>query len=386
MPQNKIIYIITLLTIVLTSCIKNYEPVIESNDAVKYVVSGQVSTGEQVQRINISITSPISKPKYIPVTNCTVTIVDDNGGTYSATDVNKGNYEVYIPENVLVKGRSFKVEIVTPDGVTIVSDFDQMQECPDVDTVYYIVQELPTPDPEKVTRGIQFYVDLKAENVSCRNFRWEGIETYEYHSTWPREWWYDGEIHHIFPADYSRFICWRTALVKNIFTLSTENLATNAYQRFPLHFVNNYASPRLVYGYSLLINQYALSEAAYAYWDKLRINSSEQGGLYEKQPLAIRGNMHNVTNPDQNVLGFFGASAVKSKRIFVSNVPNLPLEYNPHCRPNALRKGFADIDKRDYPAYIYGDAEGYSLASLDTECVDCLTLGGINVKPAFWPF
>lgn len=386
MPQNKNRYIIAMLTIVLSSCIKNYEPVIESNDAVKYVVSGQVSNGEQIQRINISITSPISKPNYIPVTNCTVTIIDDTGGTYSATDVNKGNYEAYIPENVLVKGRSFKVEIVTPDGITIVSDFDQMQECPDVDSVYYIVQELPTPDPEKVIRGIQFYVDLKAENVSCRNFRWESIETYEYHSTWPREWWYDGEIHHIFPADYSRFVCWRTGLVKNIYTLSTENLAANAYQLLPLHYVNNVSSPRLVYGYSLLINQYALSEAAYAYWDKLRINSSEQGGLYEKQPLAIRGNLHNVTYPDQNVLGFFGASSVKSKRIFVSNVQNLPLEYSPACKPNILLKGFADIDPRDYPTYIYGDAEGYSMASLDTECVDCLTVGGTNVKPAFWPF
>lgn len=386
MPQNKIIYIVAILTMMLTSCIKNYEPVIESKDAVKYVVSGQVSTGEQVQRINVSITSPIGKPKYLPVTNCTVTIIDDNGGSYSAADVNKGNYEVYIPENMLVKGRSFKVEIVTPEGINIVSDFDQMQECPDVDSVYYIVEDLPTPNPEKVIRGIQFYIDLKAQSSTCRNFRWEGIETYEYHSTWPREWWYDGQIHHIFPADYSRFICWRTALVQNIFTLSTENLAANAYQLFPLHFVNNYSSPRLVYGYSLLINQYALSEAAYAYWDKLRINSTEQGGLYEKQPLAIRGNMHNVTNPDQAVLGFFGASAVKSKRIFVSNVQNLPIEYLPSCKPNALRKGFADIDPRDYPAYIYGDAEGYSLASLDTECVDCLSLGGTNVKPAFWPF
>jgi hypothetical protein len=386
MLRNKIICLGVIFAAMLTSCIKSYEPVIESKDAVKFVVSGQVSSGDLIQRINVSMTSSISDPEYIPVSGCTVTVLDDKGNSFAATDVTKGNYEVYIPETNLIKGTSFKVEIVTPDNVILVSDFDQMQECPDMDSVYYIVEDVPTNDPEKVIKGIQFYVDLKAENTLSRNFRWEAIETWEYHSTWPREWWYDGQIHHIWPPDYSRMVCWRTALVKNIFTLSTQNLAANAYQYFPLHYVDNITSARLVYGYSLLVRQYALSEAAYAYWDKLRINSTEQGGLYEKQPLAVRGNMHNVTHPDQFVLGYFSASAVKSKRIFVSNVPNLPIEYSPNCMPNFLRKGFADIDKRDYPAYMLGDVEGFQMATLDTECVDCLTVGGTNVKPAFWPY
>ncbi len=385
MRQNNIFLKVATLAIMLTSCIKPYEPVIESKDALKYVVSGQVITGDSVQRVNISMTSSISNPKYIPVTNCRVKIMDDKGNIYTAADMHDGNYEFFVPEPALVEGSRFKVDILTDKDENIVSDFDQMQDCPDVDSVYYIVKDLPTPDPEKFIHGIQFYIDLEAGNTSCRNFRWVATETWEYHSKWPMEWWYDGEIHHIFPADFSRFVCWRTAMVKNIFTLSTENLGQNKYSRLPLHYVDNQYSARLLYGYSLLIKQYAISAAAYAYWEKLRINSSDQGGLYEKQPLAIRGNLHNVTNPDQFVLGFFGASAVKSKRIFVSNVPNLIIEYDPACKPNILLKGFADLDPRFYPTYMYGNAEGFVMASLDTECVDCITVGGTNIKPVFWP-
>jgi hypothetical protein len=370
----------------MNSCIKTFEPIIESNDAVKFVVTGEVSNGNPIQRINISTTSPIGEPRYIPVSGCIVKIIDDKENSYDAIDIQDGNYEVYIPESALTVGSSFKVDIFTPGGINISSDFDQLNECPDVDSIYYVLKDVPTPNPKKSIKGIQFYIDLDASMTNSHYFRWEALETWEHHSTWPREWYYDGTVHHIFPPDYSRFVCWNTRLVKNIFTLSTKDLVQNNYSFFPLHFVDNYSTSRLVYGYSVLIRQFALSEAAYAYWEKIRINSSLQGGLYEKQPLAIRGNMHNITNPDQNVLGFFGVSSVKVKRIFVSNVPDLPLEYDPNCIPGApMRGGLKEITEAEYPAYLDGNHETYFMRLLETACVDCLSFGGTNVKPAFWP-
>ena len=381
MHRNRVIYIIALFALMLTSCIKPYEPFIESKDAKKFVISGQVVKGEDVQFINVSVTSPISEPEYIPVTGCQVTISDNKGNNFEAADQFDGNYTFHIPESNLSTGTSFMVTVITPDGINIASDFDTLNECPEIDTVYYSLDEVPTTDPEIFKNGLQFYVDLNAENTSSHNFRWEAVETWEYHSSWPIEWYYDGSVHHVYPPDYSRMVCWRTEMVKNIFTLSTENLEQNLYKSFPLHFVDNFSTPRLVYGYSLLIRQFALSNAAYSYWEKLRINSSDQGGLYDKQPLAIKGNLRNVTNPDQDVLGFFGATSMKSKRIFVSNVAT---EYVMDCSPIPLR-GFYEITPRDYPAYLYGDEYGYSLAMLIPECVDCLILKGTNVKPEFWP-
>jgi len=388
MRRNKIVIVVTMLTMMLTSCIKNYEPVIESKDAVKVVVSGQVNQGDTIQRINISSTSTVSEPWYIPIEGCTVEILDDKGNTYSAVDMRHGNYETIIPLSELKEGASFKLNILMPGGVNIVSDFDQIHDCPDVDSVYYSLQDVPSSDPAILrAQGLQFYLNLDGENVACRKYRFDVVETWEYHSAYPIEWFYDGRIHHIDPPDFSRMVCWRTLLTKDFFTLTTDNLAQNKYTGFPLNMVDNYTSPRLEYGYSLLVRQYALSDAAFTYWEKIQINSNQQGGLYEKQPLAVKGNMHNVTNPDQEVLGFFGATTVKSKRIFVSPIDSLAIIYDQHCDVfTFLKNGLRQISPAAYPAYLYGDKNGYQLMMIRPECVDCLKAGGTNIKPDFWPY
>jgi hypothetical protein len=388
MLRRKIFYVVALFAFMLASCIKSYEPVIESKDAVKLVVSGEVNQGDTVQRINISTTSPVSKPKYFAVTGCTVKIADAKGNSYAAIDMQDGNYQTIIPASELVPGASFMVDILMPGGEHIVSDFDQIHECPDLNSLYYVLDSLPANNPMLVTRGIQFYTNLEAENTNSRYFRWEATESWEYHSAFPIEWWYNGVLHREVPPDYSRNICWRTAPVNNVFTLTTKNLAQNRYDFFPLHFVDNKSSARLVYGYSLLLRQYAMSEAAFAYWEQLRINSAGQGGLYEKQPIVIRGNIHNLTNPDQEILGFFSASGVKSKRIFIKQVDNLPSEYDPGCSPageEPRRTGLKGIPSSFFPAYLYATSNGFSLILLDNYCYDCLTLGGDTIKPAFWP-
>ncbi len=385
MRQNSLL-IVAVLALMLTSCIKAYDPEIKSQDAVKFVVSGQINKGDTVQRINISKTSPVSQPVHFQVSGCTVTIIDDKGNTYNAVDVNNGDYESVIPQSALTPGTSFKLNVILPDGVNIVSDFDQLNECPDIDSVYYTVKSIPSTVPQLVTQGIQFYLNLDAGDLPCRNFKWEATETWEYHSSYAIEWYYNGKIHHVSPPDFSKMVCWKTAAVKDVFTLTTKNLVQNKYSQFPLHFVDNYSTPRLVFGYSLLVRQYALSEAAFAYWEKVQINSNQQGGLYEKQPLAINGNMHNVTHPDEEVLGFFGVTAVTSRRIFVKNVENLPLEYYKDCESGTiLKEGLKKIPTSLYPAYLYGGPYGYEDRLIDPTCVDCLRLGGKNVKPDFWP-
>ena len=374
-----------ILTIMLTSCITTYEPHIENKNINKFVVSGQVTDNSDYQTVSVSTASPIGKPQYIPVSGCYLRIFDDSGNEFELKESDPGIYRVKIDKSYLNPGNSFKVKILTTDGIDIESDFDKMSECPEIDSVYYIRKEIQSTVKGQITKGLQFYVDLNAGNINSHYFRWEAIETWEHHAPYPREWYYDGTIHHISPPDYSRIVCWSTELVKNIYTLSTEGLVANRYTMLPLQYVDNHTA-RLMYGYSLLINQFALSEAAYSYWDQLRLNSSEQGGLYEKQPLSIEGNLHNYTNPDQVVLGFFGSSSVKSRRIFISNVNDVPFDFSDYCSPDTLRVGgLHSIDPSEYPAFLVGNKVRYLPIQLSQYCVDCMALGGTTIKPDFWP-
>lgn len=381
MQQNKLRLLILFLCLILTSCIKSFNPEIKSQDRIKLTVSGIISDESGTQTISISTASSINEPTEIPVTGCTATISDDQGHLFPMTDSGNGNYTGWIDPIYIIPGSSFKVEILTPDGSKLVSDYDRYTTCPVVDTVYYKRKDLPTDDQKENIKGIQFYIDLDGNNSDSHFYKWELIETWEYHSEFPIEWYYLFGIHHVYPPDYSKSVCWSTFSVPNIYLLSTEKLTENKYKLFPLNFVDN-KTPRLVYGYSLLVKQCSLSEAAYKYWNQLRTNSTSQGGLYEKQPLATKGNLRNTTHTDQDVLGFFGVSSVKSKRIFVRNVENLELENPPSCAyhvvtPNELS------NFPDYFVYLKVDSMTYVL---ERGCVDCRELSGTTVRPDYWPY
>jgi hypothetical protein len=335
----------------------------------------------EIQTVTISMASSASDPQFIPVSGCTVLISDDQGNRFSLNEYEQGTYKGLIGSAHVFPGASFKVEVLTSDGTRLESDYDTVYECPRVDSVYYLRKDIETVNSE----GIQFFLDLDGGSTNSRYFRWELTETWEYHVPYPREWYYDGTVHHISPPDYSRTVCWSTGPVRDIFTLTTKGLAKNRYESLPLNYVDNMTS-RLLYGYSLLVNQFTMSEAAYSYWDQLRANSGSRGGLYEKQPFTTEGNLRNLTDPVQKVLGYFGAYSVRSKRIFVRNVENLKMDYSHPCKPVGLRKGLIEISPVDYPAFLLGDENGFSLVYLGTECVDCLSLGGTNIKPDFWPW
>jgi hypothetical protein len=390
MRRSKILILFFIAVLLVSSCIKPFDPSIDSKDVNKFVVSGQILDRGGDQVVSVSMSSSINNPKTRPVKGCKVKVLDDKGNEFPMGDSGDGNYHVWIDSIYLTPGAAFKIDVVTPEGIHISSDFDRISECPPVDSIYFIRKDLPTIDPSVTIKGIQFYCNLDGRNTNSRYYRMEAVETWEYHADYPLEWWYDGgteaDVHHVFPPDYSRFVCWDTYTVQNIYTLSTENLIENRYNLFPLNFVDNHTS-RLVWGYSLLINQYALSEAAYTYWDQLRINSSIDGGLYNKQPLAIKGNLHNISNSDQDVLGFFGVASIKSKRIFVRDVQNLELEYVSTCVPHSPGpRGLEDISPLTYPAFLMSNGHGFELIVLSPECVNCLALGGTNVKPDFWPY
>jgi len=369
--------------LLLFSCIKAYDPVIESNDANKYVVSGHITDTEGWQEVYVSLSSPIESPEYIPVSDCQVKIVDDRGNIFSLDEDIPGQYRVWMEQVYLMPGTSYKVSVTIPGGEELVSGFDKMPRCPILDTVYYSIVTIPTTDPAVNPEVLQFYVDLNAKGDYSQYYKYEVEETWEYHAPRPAEYYYDGTHHQIIPPDSSNKICWITVPVKNVFTISTRSLSQNTYKQYPLHHIDGH-SARLGILYSMLVHQLALSEQAYNYWEQLRINSNDQGGLYEKQPLAIKGNLRNANNPEREVLGFFYAASESARRYFYKDIEGLVVDYSNACPGGYLpRFGWKEFYPTDYPVYYYYSAGVVKTLSLD--CVDCRALGGSTVKPDFWP-
>jgi hypothetical protein len=370
--------------IFLAACIKPFSPEIDSNQASKYVVSGRVTNVEGWQEVDISRSSPVSSPAVIPVSACQVKILDNTGNTFSLEEFEPGQYHVWMGQEYLAEGRSFKVRITTPDGENLESGSDTIPDGPPVDSVYYALEDIPTTDPSVSNRVMQFYVDLNGIGYSSRFYKWEVTETWEYHAAHRAEYYYDGHEHRIDPPDNSKRVCYATRQVKNIFTVSTKNLESNVYHQYRLHSIDGHSS-RLSILYSIQVRQYALREEAYNYWEKLRINSNEQGGLYERQPLAIKGNISDVSNPEKDVLGYFYAAAMTERRYFYSKIQGIELNFDNGCREEERGiGGWANVSPDEYPVYYYINPV-IGLRLLTKECIDCRLMGGSLEKPSFWP-
>ena len=378
------IYIISLL--ILSSCIKPFDPGLDQNSTNKYVVQGMVSSIEGWQYVYVSKSSSVALAEFIPVIGCQIVISDDQGNTFNLNESDAGTYLVWMNSIDLVPGRSYMIRVQTPDGQILESAYDKMPNGPDdIGEIYTEVENTPTNDPDYNIYGAQFYLNFSAAEEDSRYYRWKLTETWEYYTEYPIEFYYDGAVHQVSPPDTSQKYCWKTQLVQDVFTLSTVHLTENALNGVPLNFIYS-SSNRLEVLYSLLIEQSALSEDAFNYWDKLRVNSLQDGGLYTTQPLAIKGNIKNISNPDNEVLGFFQASSVSTKRIFVEPLPDLVLNIPSLCQINLLEHGgFLEISPLDYPAYLFSSNGQWSMATLTKECVLCSAQGGSNVKPDFWP-
>ena len=365
-------------------CIKSYTPQIDSNVESKYVVSGLITDKEGWQEVEVSLSSPIQSPKYIPVSGCMVNVFDDKGAVFELQEEVPGKYRVWMKQADLLPGTSYRVTVLTPEGETLKSGSDKMSNGPVLDSVYYDIEDVPTSNPSISNMVMQFYVDLNAIGDYSQYYKWDILETWEYHAALAAQYYYDGKMNEIKPPDSSNMVCWITTPWKNLFDLSTKSLSQNTYKKYPLHAIDGKTS-RLGYMYSMVVRQLAVSEGAYNYWEQMRINSNEQGGLYEKQPVAIKGNLVNETHPEKDVLGYFYAASVSDRRYFYHDVPGIDVGFYNFCSPQQLGTfGWREINKWEYPVYFYYNEVG-ALRVLNIECVDCRKLGGTTTKPDFWP-
>jgi hypothetical protein len=67
-------------------------------------------------------------------------------------------------------------------------------------------------------------------------------------------------------------------------------------------------------GYYITVYQQTLSPDAYRYWDQLRQNASQGGGLFDPTPGSVQGNIRNMNDPEESVLGYFYATQTDTIR------------------------------------------------------------------------
>lgn len=359
-----------------TTCIQSFDPEISKYDSLMVIV-GELVESDSIQKVEISKSSGYNEKEWLPVSGCVVYVEDDNGNTFSYQEEEQGIYACHIPSQYIKTGVSYRLVVNAGDSSIYVSKYDEMLECPDIDSVYYAFEEkVGDIENQSLVQGVQFYVNVQRDENQAKYCRWSFMETWVYKAYYENNAIIDnGEIIEIKPP-VSVPICWMTDEITTSHTAQIENRL----KQVELNYVSN-ETPRLFYRYSLLVRQMGISPGAYAFWNALETQFEDAGSLYEAQPQSITSNITNVENSEEIVIGYFNTASVKEKRIFVDR--NMDMSIADYCDFEALPENSDEWPDFAF-LYIDNDLPDFIMMTKEYACFDCTIRGGTSVKPDFW--
>jgi hypothetical protein len=112
---------------------------------------------------------------------------------------------------------------------------------------------------------------------------------------------------------------------------------------------------------SFHVIQQSVSEKAFDFWDRVNIVANPSGSVFDPQPAQVRGNVINLSDPSETVLGYVAAVSQDSAVLFTTRGEFYP----------------------QFPVLSYCGEPGFPHYS--PECCDCLILEhSSTIKPPYW--
>ncbi|GET34371.1 hypothetical protein PbJCM13498_32340 [Prolixibacter bellariivorans] len=367
--------------IAFQQCVEPFTPEIKKYSNL-LVIDGTLTDELGKQVITVSRTSSYNDDEYIAENGCTITVMDDQGNIYPYVGKGNGKYEAEFYRGDLEYGRAYMLRVISNDGEVFESNYETLMPAPRIDSVTAVYGSKVTVELPDGLNGYQFFVNASDPSGNTRYYRWSMEETWEYRAPYRVSYMWNGTLHDFSFAD-DRSRCWKTAEIPGIYTGTTRNFSKNVLRNIKLNYVST-LTERLKWRYSLLVREYALSVEAYEFWSGLEEQTQETGGLYESQPYMVKGNITCMSNPNEAVLGFFSASGVTKKRIFVDPPPEDVNDLECPGDTISIFNPLLSYPESSYPVYLFEEKGSGIMVTAERRCFDCLERDGTNIEPDFW--
>jgi hypothetical protein len=379
--RNYIPFFALSLSAGLTTCRQPYDPPAVTNPNRFLVVDGFINTGANtITTFNLNRTRNLgdSTVTGIPELDAQVSIVGSGGAIFPLTETTGTSF--YSSASLTLDAtQQYHILITTTTGETFSSDPVTCEANPPIDSVFW-------QQPGDLT----IYAGTHDPTDNTHYYRYDYNETWQHNSQLQTIWGVANGV--IYPLDSTtqKDSCWTTDTSGTILLASTAAETKDIIPAFPLVTIPN-SDPRVRYIYSILVRQYALTEDAYHYWELIQKTTQNVGTLFDVQPTQLTGNIHCTSNPAEPVIGFIGATNVQQQRIFIlyEQVSNWA-QNQPGYGCDTVQISYDDLNPFVYtypnPNYVpwYFITNG-PLVLASRSCLDCTLLGGINVRPPYWP-
>lgn len=390
--MKKIILII--LTLIITiSCTEPYKLETETfEDAL--VIEASITNELKHHEITLSRTFRFEENGPTYEQGAIVTIKGTDGSTYSFEEVNQ-KY-ISIDEFQPTAGILYTLEIKTSNGKNYKSTAESL-------TTVNLLNEI-NANVKIISgkRGVEISANSFDPNNNSKYYRFTYEETYK---VIVPKWSPNKAV--VSPNGQQILIqlrdnpetrvCYKTSSSNEIITTSTTNLVEDRILNFPIRFIPQH-DYSIANRYSILVNQYIQNRAAYNYYTILNKISGSGSILTQNQPGFFDGNIKNIDNEKEKIIGFFDVSTVSSKRLFFNYEDMFPGELFPEY--------FETCDEKEFDSSVDGPGhanDGFTaLKSAITAnrlilyqkngtiykmvkpvCGDCTTYAS-NIIPDFW--
>jgi hypothetical protein len=361
--------------IFFSNCKEEYDFPLKASDTSVLVVEGVLNANGPTT-ITLSRSMKIDENvQFKPVLQAQLTVEGKDNTTKSLTSAGAGNY--IHPNLSLVVGNEYRLRIKA-NGEEFLSDWVTTKQTPPIDSVSW----------KRTTTGLEFFVSTHDPTNESRYYKWDYDETFQINSYFFANFKFLGGTT-IVPLDPSEspYSCWKYDRSRNITIGSSAQLQSDVINLLPVFTIPD-GSEKVSVRYSVLMKQSSITKAAYEYLALMKKNTESLGTIFDPQPSELRGNIYNVADRSEIVIGYVIASAISEKRIFVTSF-EAGWGYNQICesvtvanKPDSIAKYTKNYLPYDADYSGPGVIDNYKMGS--PQCVDCTKRGGSLAKPSYW--
>ncbi len=297
------IFLLTL-TVSFTACVTPYQPDVKSIPPA-LVVDGLLTDQPGPHTVLLTYTADYTNSSVnLLVGKAVVWITDEANTRQNLTETSAGSYQTAANFRGQI-GRSYTLHIRV-NGREYASNPERIRPVAKIDRAYSEFVETPIAGTLTADRGFNVYVDTKDPETTGDYYRWR-YTSFEptiicdiRSQTINRQ-----------SVSYSYYccsLCWDIVRCNgtNCISIASDALINGRaiVKQFILKAPYNGRDR-----YYTEVEQLSMTREAYDFWKGAEGLTKANGGIFDSAPASLRGNVTCITNPDETVFGYFGASA-----------------------------------------------------------------------------
>ncbi len=356
-----------MLCLLVMSCTEVIDLRVDDRDPL-VTINAVFNNGTLGNKVELTRTSAYDRIVPRPISSAQVRVyrLDGEYISFKEDRENPGVYLIYEQPFLGEEGEEYQLEVVLPTREVYQSAWQKLPYKTAVDHLdFEIGQVIKTTETGQVFEFLGVTIYKETEFLSPDEevyLKWDVETTWSFREALlPSQFWF-----------WNPKTCYMTTQleVEEIRIYSSEGLQKSG---IPREFLISERIDNTFFGkqfFSLI--QSTLNADTYRYWSQIEQVSELKGSIFDPPFGPILGNMQNVDNPEEEVIGYFAVNHVDTARVEL-NQQVVDVELAQPCK--------VPLAVQSFPSSWFDRLGAFFLP----ECLDCLVIPNSSTeKPYFW--